>query len=363
MAADFSGIEKESEERKIEKRLAALGVWSPAELAELARAKKQWLIEDLLFEPSINLLVGDSGVGKTALALQLAICLAGGTAFLGRDIDRKHRVLYCDAESDPTSLTGIIANLSEFLDADQENVQKNLKVMQPYVLKEQRTSLMNLAAAVETVANIWKPSLVVVDTMRIFWPLSIEKQSEAVRMIGRMRRLSRDNGCSWLLIHHVRKASRSDKIAKATLEDGVTWFQEAAGSHAVVNSTDTRIGVEATKKENDKGVVRWAGFTRLTGPFGPSFLRRVKDGKRVLGYQAIAEDDIKFDSMGEDQRDVLEKLPEVFTTVEVISNSEGKKVSRATVFRWLNEWTSAGVVKKVGRAKYEKTGVNKQEMN
>ena len=49
-------------------------------------------------QQSISILVGDSGLGKTPLAVQLGLSIAGAESFLGRRV-RQGRVLYCDAES------------------------------------------------------------------------------------------------------------------------------------------------------------------------------------------------------------------------------------------------------------------------
>lgn len=58
----------------------------------------EWIIEDLLAASSVTLLSGDSGIGKSTLALQLAGCVAHGTPFLGRGIVRRP-VLYIDREN------------------------------------------------------------------------------------------------------------------------------------------------------------------------------------------------------------------------------------------------------------------------
>src|SRR5262249_49932382 len=61
-------------------------------------ARTEWLIEDLIPRGAITLLTGDSGVGKSTLALALAGAVAHGERFLGRAAVQAH-TLYADAEN------------------------------------------------------------------------------------------------------------------------------------------------------------------------------------------------------------------------------------------------------------------------
>lgn len=46
----------------------------------------EWLVDELLIRPSLNVLVGNAGSKKTLLALDLAVCLALGKPWLGRSV-------------------------------------------------------------------------------------------------------------------------------------------------------------------------------------------------------------------------------------------------------------------------------------
>ena len=48
----------------------------------------EYLVDGLLGTHSVNLLVGDSGLGKTPLGVTLGIAVASGRPFLGRSIQR-----------------------------------------------------------------------------------------------------------------------------------------------------------------------------------------------------------------------------------------------------------------------------------
>ena len=88
------------EQSRRQDRFRQLGIYTPEMLEAGLKtdATAPFLVEGLLQMNSLNLLVGDSGLGKTPLAIQMGICIAAGIDFLGRKVE-KGPVLYCDAES------------------------------------------------------------------------------------------------------------------------------------------------------------------------------------------------------------------------------------------------------------------------
>lgn len=61
-------------------------------------AEPEWIVEGLIAAGSVNLITGDSGVGKSTLMLELAGAIAHGKPFLGRETKRRP-VLYVDREN------------------------------------------------------------------------------------------------------------------------------------------------------------------------------------------------------------------------------------------------------------------------
>ena len=70
------------------------------------------LVENLIVRKTVNLAVGDSGLGKTPLFLQMCICIAFGLPFLEQDVQRG-RVLIVDYEN-YTTLIKTLNDLAEF---------------------------------------------------------------------------------------------------------------------------------------------------------------------------------------------------------------------------------------------------------
>ena len=66
-------------------QLRATGIGTIADLRAAVRAQKRHgdLVERLIRRYSLNLLVGDSGIGETPLLQLLALCVVSGLPFLG----------------------------------------------------------------------------------------------------------------------------------------------------------------------------------------------------------------------------------------------------------------------------------------
>lgn len=89
------------------------------EMAATAPARPKFIIPDWLPAGYATLLAGHGGVGKSAIALNLAVCLAAGLPFFGLEVARR-RVLYlsCEDRTDVLHwrLTRICAHLGVALD-------------------------------------------------------------------------------------------------------------------------------------------------------------------------------------------------------------------------------------------------------
>jgi hypothetical protein len=239
--------------------------------------QRSWLVEGLFDESSVNILVGDSGLGKTPFGISLGISVAAGIEFLGRRV-AEGSVLYCDAESRKAKfheMVGVIsANLglaspppdflfwSPFWDATKTDLPASFRLLEH--------------------VRFTKPKLVLVDPLRPFWPMAAEKPEASVEMIAQMRKTN----AAWLITHHRRKQSR-DGFQPSLSQDPHSWFQEAAGSHSLINHTDTRLGIEPSSEPNADLVV--GGFVRSEGSIPAIHLAREHDDAgRPVGYQIAA---------------------------------------------------------------------------
>jgi DNA-binding transcriptional ArsR family regulator len=72
----------------------------PIDLAEATPRPVEWLVKDLIPARHATNLYGDSGTGKSLIALYLALCVIEGIPFLNFPTEKRGKVLYLDLELD-----------------------------------------------------------------------------------------------------------------------------------------------------------------------------------------------------------------------------------------------------------------------
>jgi len=75
-------------------------ITSPIDLAEATPRPVEWLVKDLIPARHTTNLYGDSGTGKSLIALYLALCVIEGIPFLNFPTVKRGKVLYLDLELD-----------------------------------------------------------------------------------------------------------------------------------------------------------------------------------------------------------------------------------------------------------------------
>jgi RecA-family ATPase len=134
------------------------------------------LVNNWIRVGDISLLVGFGGVGKSTIALNLALCLAGGTNFIGYDVAQPERVLYLDLEMGSYEFR---TRLNRLLAQCPETAQDNFywACLQGFTMryKENEAKLKNTLAVV-------KPKLLIIDNHASFH--GGDPNSEAEMMIN-----------------------------------------------------------------------------------------------------------------------------------------------------------------------------------
>ncbi|MCC6491342.1 MAG: AAA family ATPase [Candidatus Hydrogenedentes bacterium] len=184
-----------------------------------AQASKptEWLVDDLLIMGGLSALVAKPKVGKTTLALHLAVCVATGSEFLGREV-RQGSVLLLSFEESPNKL-------AERLNALGATDDTPIHV---YCGPAPQDGIDELASLIREL----KPSLVVVDTLIRFAKIKdINDYSIVTRALEPTLTLARASGSHIQLIHHAGKGE--NRGAESVL-----------GSTAIHGTVDTTILME-----------------------------------------------------------------------------------------------------------------------
>ncbi|MGC2744070.1 MAG: AAA family ATPase [Candidatus Angelobacter sp.] len=210
------------------------GIRSPADLKRRCKeiGGDGYIIDRWLPQGSIGIVVGDSGLGKSPLLYQLAVCVAAGIPFLGRAV-LKGTVVFLDFEYGISLVDEIIATQSRYLGVQEPPDDLLLWNANDTPAKWDGTCLGFLELIKEL-----QPTLVIIDSLNVFKPEAEEKASIAARFYKDLRALIRGQAdvlcaafyvaeigpvnpkavCHFLLRPAPRKPQLADSLAKTCLK-------------------------------------------------------------------------------------------------------------------------------------------------
>lgn len=309
---------------------------------EIGSAKQQ--IEGILPVRSIGLLVGDSGLGKSALIYQMGVCVAAGIDFLGHKV-QQGRVLCLDFENGLGQVDAIVSSLSRYLGLSEP--PKDLLTWNVHYSSSNYGQPG--ATAYEMIQDV-KPSLVTIDSLTAFHPDIEEKNATATGVFQRFRKLIRDTDASIIGIHHRKKPSDFSPLLED--ESPRPWFTGARGASALINGSDVRLGVDVPSfrreleaedsNTREEVAMVFRGFGRVRGEIPLNFLSRVYDESgEPLGYKRITGAHLLFNA---DQQAAFKKLPERFRFKEA-EQVYGRRAQATTDF--LNKCVGVGLLQRV----------------
>jgi hypothetical protein len=320
--------------------LASLPFLTFAQLDQLCKEQPvNYVVEGLLPSDDVHIAVGDSGLGKTAWAYQLGLCVASGRPFLDFSV-REGRVLYFDKENGQEEIRAIGQSLCSHLQIES--------VPEKFLVRNEGGTGVSLANAVRE----YKPSLVIIDTLRAFQPNAEEQNKDAGRYIQEWKTIARTEHCAILLLHHPRKP-KADAGGIPDLEKAkpLEWLQEASGARALVNQTNTRIAFDSPRKNQDAALVM-KYHVKVKGGSEAIYIERVYDPEGdPIGYKRMSGVGLLDD---QHQKNAFNGLPGEFMFKDA-KRIYGKGDSATS--GWLRKCEAVGLVKQpYPRGPYRKVG-------
>lgn len=325
------------------------GIYTPGELRQCCDATGHGdaLIADLIPKQSISLVVGDSGIGKSPLLYQAALCVATGIPFLGHQTSLG-RVLYLDFENGLGQVDELICRLSRHLRLSA--VPDNLMLWNYNDAPHKVDAGRDLAAMVADAQPAW----VILDSLTAYAPEIEEKAGYVTRIYQSFRKIVRENQTAITGVHHPKKPSvKAEEAAPPLEENPHGWFLQARGSRALVNGSDMRIGIDRPSRRSASREIALVlgGFGRVRGNIPTMFLSRVMgDDDEPIGYEKLTGAGLLFNP---EQEQAYRNLPPTarFKDAQRIYG----KGAQATL-DWLNKCVSVGIMRKEGR-EYRKVEV------
>lgn len=301
------------------------------------------LIEGLIPAKSISIVAGDSGIGKSPLLYQAAVCVAGGLPFLGRRI-QQGSVLYLDFENGLGDVDDLVGRLSRHLGL-QEPPEGLLTWY--YNSAPPMWSSFQLAEMIRD----FRPSWVIIDSLSGFAPECEEKASNVTHVFQSLRKITSELGTTFSFTHHLKKPSVKPQEAPPPLEENPReWFQQVRGSGNLINGSDIRIGVALPRASHEVALVI-GGFGRVRGKIATTYVSRVLDeDDEPLGYNVMTGAGLLFNL---EQEVAYDKFPVVLRFKDA-QRIYGKRAQATSDF--LKKCMAVGIMRKDGK-EYRKVAV------
>jgi hypothetical protein len=169
------------------------------------------------------------------------------------------------------------------------------------------------------------------------------------QLLKELRGIARKCHTAILLLHHLRKppmSGRTDLSNAPVLE----WLLQASGPRALINQTNTRIGLDDAKILGHPEVALvMKSFVKVKGESGDVLLKRVFDtAGEPIGYEIAAGVALLGNP---EQETAFNRLPDKFNFKKA-RETYGK--SDNPTRQWLKKCEARGLIKHTGRGKYEK---------
>lgn len=206
----------------------------------------KWLIDDLLPVGGVVMLSAKPKMGKSFLAIQLALAVASGGDFLGFQA-RKHEVLYIDLETSQRSMKNRISMMTD-------DAPKGLYLMTPQEVYE----FGNIGNGFESQVNYFIEShkgvkLVIVDTYGLIQGSRTAAQNiyrQEYAEISHLNSWARKKGFTLVLIHHQNKQDDyTNPVQGISGSTGITGGLQAYYILSKREYTDTRTKLTIGGKE------------------------------------------------------------------------------------------------------------------
>ena len=184
---------------------------------------------------TVGALVSPGGTGKSMLALQLAMQIAGGPDLLGLGAMPTGQVAYLPAEDPPVAIIQRMYDLGAHLTTAQQQSIADGLLIQPLIGLNPNILSDDWFSAIERIATGRR--LLILDTYRRFHLEDENASGPMAQVIGRLEAIATRTGCTIVFLHHTNKnaalagagdiqhASRGSSV----LVDNIRWQSYLAG--------------------------------------------------------------------------------------------------------------------------------------
>ncbi len=221
---------------------------NPTSWAGLPVPQRQWHVPELIPHKTVTALSGDGGMGKSLLAMQLAVSTAMGGEWIGQPVE-PGRVMYLSAEDDQDEVWRRLADITSAYGGGLEGLT-NLRVVPlagmdaVLAAPEARSNVIKPTAlweALEYRVKTFGPRLLVLDTLADLFAGDEVQRAQARQFIGLLRGLAIRYDIAVLLLLHPSLS-------------GMASGRGSSGSTAWVNSIRSFLFFDRVRDEDGKEI-------------------------------------------------------------------------------------------------------------
>lgn len=191
----------------------------------------EWLIKGVLPRGDLGILYGQSGSGKTFVALDIAMALACGVQWRGHRVPKPVRVLYVAAEG----AGGVGNRIAAYLNTHGIETPGNLGVLPGTPSLLERDDMKEVLASVCAVGGF---EVIIIDTFAQVTPGANENAAEDMgRALSNLRALATATQAMPILVHHAgkdaSKGARGWSGLKAAADVQIEVIRRESGSREI----------------------------------------------------------------------------------------------------------------------------------
>lgn len=169
-----------------------------------------YLFDGFIKHPSSSMIYAEAGVGKTFVALSLALALVSGSDILGYSVSKPRKVLYIDGEMSAIEMQERLEKLIKGMNCNLEKIQENF-YLYPYGIQDDTVSLdlgkENTRNYIE-INYLENIEVLIIDNLSSLVQLK-ENENDEWKNFNNWCAHLRKKGISVITIHHVNKQGDS----------------------------------------------------------------------------------------------------------------------------------------------------------
>jgi len=198
------------------------------------------------------ILTGDSGVGKSLLALEIAVLLSHGLPLWDMKVSKPYRVIIFQAENPMHSLKFRLNRITEGhgLSACPDIIITDPRLQ---VVLPNEKDARKLADLIERA----QAEVAILDPLSSYHQANENDNIAIRRVLDSLTAISRQTGCAWIVLHHHGKPNKDKKAA---------W--EFRGASAIRDWADTMVALLSKTEKGSNRILRLLRFDKVR--HGPS---------------------------------------------------------------------------------------------